>query len=837
MKIINYLYSLSIVVILLFLVYGCVDNLRSDQEEQISEQESTFVLTVNATKDPSTKALNHDGWNSILATWAEDEQVTVFNKTKGAALTGHLTPTSAGSATATLSGKLTGSISVNDELTLSYGADDYAGQDGTLNYENRATSISQKCNYALATVTVTQINGYDVTTGSASFVNQQAIFDFLFKDEMGNPITTPESITLRYGNSGVISLTGLTLENTYAPNTNQHGNLFIAVPGITNEKLSIQITKSGKTYYFENDNATITNGKFYKVTVYMYNDLTSPLTFEAINNGTTISMNKYGSITDLTVQYRINSGSWTYYNNNNKPSINKGDKIQFIGSNKSYATGESNYYSFEPSDSCFVYGNIMSLVKGANFTSADLTLEANLTFCNLFMGNNSHSSPKRGTKIKSHETRALVLPATTLTENCYQSLFYDCSGLSKAPSLPATQMKTGCYNNMFHGTGLKSIPALPATQLAESCYKNMFSNCKGLTTIPQNLLPLTSLAESCYAFMFDECSGLKSIPQNLLPAANMAESCYEGMFQNCTGLSAIPSSLLQNVTTLNKICYRYMFKGCIGLSSIPADLLSVTTLKWLCYSHMFAGCTGLTSIPAALLLASTLADSCYQNMFDGCTGLNEIPTGFLDHGTTLAEHCYEYMFKNCSNLKTLPSNLLPTTNLQPACYLGMFQGCSSLTTAPVLPASTLKNYCYKYMFYDCTSLATAPTLSAETLADQCYLDMFRNCSSLQTAPALPATKLKDNCYRRMFQGCTSLTTAPVLNATTLETHCYEEMFKGCEKLASVTCLATSISADDCTKDWLSGVAANGTFTKATLMGDWTEGVNGIPANWTVNINQ
>lgn len=824
MKIINYLCFSAVACALLFLVYGCVDNLRSDQEEQISGQETTFVLTVNATKDLATKALNHDDLSNILSTWAADEKVTVFNKTKGAALTGYLTPTSAGAATASLSGVLKGAISVNDELTLSYGSNDYAGQDGTLNYENRATSISRKCNYALATVTVTQINGIDVTTGSASFVNQQAIFDFWFYDEMGNLINTPESVTLRYGNSGVISLTGLTLENTYAPNSSQSGYLYIAIPGITNEKLSIEITKSGKTYYFENNNATITNGKFYKVTVFMYNDLTSPFTFEAIKNGTTISMNKYGSISDRPVQYRINRGAWTNYDNNNKPSINKGDRIQFLGSNTSYATGDNDYYSFAPSDSCFVYGNIMSLVNGSSFASDDLTLEAKYTFSKLF----------KGTKIKSHETKALALPATTLNSSCYEKMFYDCSGLSKAPNLPATQMKIGCYGYMFHGTGLKSIPALPATNLAERCYEYMFSNCKGLTTIPLNLLPATTLIKKCYAFMFDDCSGLETIPQNLLPAAKMAASCYEGMFQNCTGLSAIPSNLLQNVTILDEVCYRYMFKGCTGLSSIPDDLLHVTTLKWLCYSHMFSGCKGLTTLPAALLPASTLAEDCYQNMFDGCTGLNTIPTGFLDHGTTLAESCYEYMFKNCSNLKTLPSNLLPTTNLQPACYLGMFQGCSSLTTAPALPASTLKNYCYKYMFFDCSSLTTAPTLSAESLADQCYFDMFRNCSSLQTPPALPATNLKDNCYRRMFQGCTSLTTAPVLKATTLETHCYEEMFKGCEKLASVTCLATSISATDCTKDWLSGVATNGTFTKASSMNNWGEGVNGIPSNWTVS---
>jgi hypothetical protein len=85
----------------------------------------------------------------------------------------------------------------------------------------------------------------------------------------------------------------------------------------------------------------------------------------------------------------------------------------------------------------------------------------------------------------------------------------------------------------------------------------------------------------------------------------------------------------------------------------------------------------------------------------------------------------------------------------------------------------------------------------------------------------------------MFKGCTSLTTAPVIEATKLGTYSLKEMFMGCTNLNSITCLATDISASSCTTKWVNGVAASGTFTKAASMSDWTSGVNGIPANWTV----
>ena len=36
---------------------------------------------------------------------------------------------------------------------------------------------------------------------------------------------------------------------------------------------------------------------------------------------------------------------------------------------------------------------------------------------------------------------------------------------------------------------------LPATTLAEKCYMSMFTNCTALTTVPSDLLPATTLAE------------------------------------------------------------------------------------------------------------------------------------------------------------------------------------------------------------------------------------------------------------------------------------------------------------------------------------------------------
>lgn len=186
-----------------------------------------------------------------------------------------------------------------------------------------------------------------------------------------------------------------------------------------------------------------------------------------------------------------------------------------------------------------------------------------------------------------------------------------------------------------------------------------------------------------------------------------------------------------------------------------------------------------------------------------------------------------------SNIVDAGNLVLPAMVLTNECYTNMFAGCTSLTVAPELPATTLAPWCYNSMFGGCTSLTTAPELSATTLAEGCYRYMFENCISLVNAPELPSLTLQAECYYSMFKGCTNLITAPELKAETLYNWSYMDMFNGCTNLTSITCLATDISANNCTTRWVNGVAANGIFTKASSMNNWTTGNSGIPTGWTV----
>ena len=97
---------------------------------------------------------------------------------------------------------------------------------------------------------------------------------------------------------------------------------------------------------------------------------------------------------------------------------------------------------------------------------------------------------------------------------------------------------------------------------------------------------------------------------------------------------------------------------------------------------------------------------------------------------------------------------------------------------------------------------------------------------------LPATTLQKDCYANLFNGCTGLTASPDLPAETLVEGCYGQMFYGCTNMSSVNCPATDISATDCLKDWLYGVAASGTIRVANSV-TWPTGASGVPDGWTL----
>lgn len=142
-----------------------------------------------------------------------------------------------------------------------------------------------------------------------------------------------------------------------------------------------------------------------------------------------------------------------------------------FNSDNSLAAGETLYLSGQVNTAgtitCnqphSVSGNPMSLYHLYDFDKQ--ALESSV-FANLFYDN--------GYLINA---RNLSLPATTLANYCYQSMFYNCTSLTTAPALPATTLADGCYQSMFEGcTHLASITCLATNISASVCTTNWVKN-------------------------------------------------------------------------------------------------------------------------------------------------------------------------------------------------------------------------------------------------------------------------------------------------------------------------------------------------------------------------
>ncbi len=669
-----------------------------------------------------------------------------------------------------------------------------------------------------------------------------------------------------------------------------HADFVAAFPSITLDRARVSFSNGGTPISSYDDIAsdepvTLVPNRYYEIS---RTDIDlSCFTIQAKEDGTSVTFNHSGS----GIQYKVgSSGTWTAYDGSAIP-LDAREYVQFRGQKNTY-TGATNgsLPLFTSDKSCFVYGDIMSLVSDSGYIPK--TAAANFAFRYSF---------KNATWVDIPSGRPLILSASTIGESCYEEMFYGCTGLTHAPELPAASVPRKAYKNMFRGcTSLSAAPDLPAENVGEEGYYSMFQDCTSLTGVPASLegtsgnsacrqmfegctslsrapeLSSPSVGAHGYQRMFAGCRSLVRAPE--LPATTIQESSYQELFINCTSLVSAPSSL--PATTLASACYRSMFNGCSALSSAPSNLPAATVQSY-SYYQMFRGCISLGTAPDLSSLVTIGSYGCYQ-MFYGCTSLVSV-TG-LYNVTSVGNNGCNQMFFNCGELITTPSRL-PATSLPEYAYNEMYRGCAKITRAPEILSSEVSAYSLKnmfygcrrlqappsviyvevvanqafsgmfsgctalasapdmssirtveesgchQMFYECSNLRTPPDLPALTLGKNCYQEMFYN-SGIETPPSLPATTLAEGCYNKMMKSCKYLSGQPLLPATELVKNCYLEMFNGAKLLNVVICLATDHSAEGCTTNWLSGVSSEGKFIRPSGVAWTTSSASGIPVGWT-----
>ena len=329
------------------------------------------------------------------------------------------------------------------------------------------------------------------------------------------------------------------------------GNSYTYQLTVGKDKVSV----SGITVANWNTGTIINDGKTEQIFPYV--------TFKA-NGEQKFKMTTEGSYTISGLQYSVNNGKWenvvvdkevTFGGTNGDLRL-RGTNINGTAS-EWYARSTIKFTEANVNVACT--GDIRTLLDWRNYNIVETN---NARFCYLF-------------KDCAVLTSAPELPATTLADFCYYSMFAGCTSLTAAPDLPAETLENSCYREMFWScTNLASAPELPAKKLANYCYDNMFRLCTKLTSAPK--LPATTLADDCYSGMFGGCTSLTSAPE--LPAKKLAGYCYYEMFDGCTSLESAP---VLPATELATACYCNMFNGCENLSSVtmlaPSDKIKNTS--------------------------------------------------------------------------------------------------------------------------------------------------------------------------------------------------------------------------------------------------------------------
>ena len=231
----------------------------------------------------------------------------------------------------------------------------------------------------------------------------------------------------------------------------------------------------------------------------------TPLTFLPLDDGK-ITVTFYNGITLAgDIHYTINDGQEQTIAKNTTGAYDiqakKGDVVQLYSINTSLGGGAvagtrggtraidegAKYINIRPSMKTEIFGNVMSLLKGKDNLEGATAIEAKNAFYGLFAG---------AENLVNNAERQLVLPATTLTEGCYQDMFNGCKGIEKAPVLPAPKLEKGCYQEMFYDCAkLNHVKCLATDISAEGCTKNWLTNAGTEATgekVLETAVPMTA---------------------------------------------------------------------------------------------------------------------------------------------------------------------------------------------------------------------------------------------------------------------------------------------------------------------------------------------------------
>lgn len=138
------------------------------------------------------------------------------------------------------------------------------------------------------------------------------------------------------------------------------------------------------------------------------------------------------------------------------------------------------------------------------------------------------------------------IPAAEIADNALHRMYSGCPKLDTIPSdLLGNSTTIGAYGclDMFYGChGITDAPALPAKTVGDGCYMSMFSGCENLKAPAAFPTEFTSVSSNqAFGYMYDGCSSISWVNTGGTPFkiattdGSTAADATEKMFQGNSG--------------------------------------------------------------------------------------------------------------------------------------------------------------------------------------------------------------------------------------------------------------------------------------------------------------
>ena len=214
------------------------------QEQEVMQTRTWCVSVPTDWATPTTRSTMTESSGTLTAAWSANDAVLAY---KSGSSIGTVYAAAAGTS-ATLTGTLSGSFAVDDELTLYYPGvtPDYTTQAGTL------ASISVK-DYVEASVTVNAVDGSSgiLGTTTATFSHRQSFTKFTFSEAV---------------HSVVISATDMS-DITVTAASGDQTDFYVALPLEGSVEYTFLCTTNAGAEYRGTKTGDLTNGRYYTTNV------------------------------------------------------------------------------------------------------------------------------------------------------------------------------------------------------------------------------------------------------------------------------------------------------------------------------------------------------------------------------------------------------------------------------------------------------------------------------------------------------------------------------------------------------------------------------------------